>query len=712
MSLFAYWGMKIVTVYSGGNIKGKELFGRLLKMADEKSFDDEYLVTLVEYKELYPESEKFDIFFAWYAVAHGNYLVALESALVAEKKRPLNFEVWKLLKLCYEAIGELDKSAVYEGLCVKFYAVPMRLQLSKDMIEEYFARLRRGMCRGCYAPFHSEWMEWTGQKLRKRSGIYAGEFIPGYYDAKGSGYWVGIYTGQEPMDNKGWLVSQHIEDNEYISRCGAEITFDVMKSQIAEQEMEITGSMEEPLIIPIAAVDEQQEITFSSQRVQDKAWLGKWEYSFFRIEEPVKIFSEHPFVVGNPIRLRHSPKRLKVVLNIQIDALCWPEMKRREYRDIPNMMKFFSKGVIFQNQCSVSEYTYPSLPTIETGMYPHHSQIFNMEAGIELRPEYKTIGEQLSELGYYCTCPMITGTGIYNGALRGYDRQIVTAYDLSVSVGVNRIIEQLEAFDECDQVMFIQPLDTHPWSAHHNSVTLEAEIHLPLKDRLAGTETEKASVYLPHTPLYQQGNLSAIRKVDRNLGELFAYLESHYRDDEYLVQVFSDHGVPIYDEAPDILSENQTGAAWMIRGAGVPIKGFVDELTSTVDIYPVTAKFTGFDVPEYVDGNLPKVFGGAERKHVVSNSIYPGQTYKLCVRTKEHEFRIESIEPVDEDGTVDLSDAKMHIFSRGEQRVEIKDEKLFGYFENIAELYTHSFNDHGHHWPSMREARPGWFNKK
>ena len=142
MSLFAYWGMKIVTVYSGGNIKGKELFGRLLKMADEKSFDDEYLVTLVEYKELYPESEKFDIFFAWYAVAHGNYLVALESALVAEKKRPLNFEVWKLLKLCYEAIGELDKSAVYEGLCVKFYAVPMRLQLSKDMIEEYFARLR------------------------------------------------------------------------------------------------------------------------------------------------------------------------------------------------------------------------------------------------------------------------------------------------------------------------------------------------------------------------------------------------------------------------------------------------------------------------------------------------------------------------------------------------------------------------------------------
>ena len=52
-------------------------------------------------------------------------------------------------------------------------------------------------------------------------------------------------------------------------------------------------------------------------------------------------------------------------------------------------------------------------------------------------------------------------------------------------------------------------------------------------------------------------------------------------------------------------------------------------------------------------------------------------SYYLCDVSE-----IESIEPVDEDGTVDLSDAKMHIFSRGEQRVEIKDEKLFGYFVN------------------------------
>ena len=348
-------------------------------------------------------------------------------------------------------------------------------------------------------------------------------------------------------------------------------------------------------------------------RLRQNTWLGKWEYSFFRVDAPVKISSEYSFVVGKPILLKHSHNRKRVVLNIQVDTLCWPEVKRRGYRDVPNLMKFFSKGVIFQNHFSVAEYTYPSLPAIETGLYPHHSHIFNLQAGYALRPEYKTMGEQLAALGYYCTCPLVGNTGIYNSVLRGYERQIVTAYELPMFMAVERIIQQLEGFDECDQAMFVQALDTHPWTAHHNSVNLSAETHLSLKDRLAGTATEKASVYLPHTPLYMEGNLAAIRRADRNLGVLFDYLETHYDEDEYIIQVFSDHGVPIYDEHPDILSENQTGAAFMVRGAGVPLVGFVGELTSAVDLYPVIAKLAGFDTPEYVDGNLPAVFGGKER---------------------------------------------------------------------------------------------------
>lgn len=64
---------------------------------------------------------------------------------------------------------------------------------------------------------------------------------------------------------------------------------------------------------------------------------------------------------------------------------------------------------------------------------------------------------------------------------------------------------------------------------------------------------------------------------------------------------------------------------------------------------------------------------------------------------------------MDEDGTVDISGASMHIFSRGESREEIESEELMRFFLNAAEQHTRSFNDEGHHWPSMREARPLWF---
>lgn len=694
------------------NDEGKRLFDALLHMAEAEQFDDAYLEKLVVYRELYPSSEKFDIFYAWYAAAHKSYTVALKSALAAERKRPLNFEVWKLLILCYEKLGQRDKAAVYEGLCAKFYAVPLELTMPRSELHTYLARLNRGMCLGGYAPFHPERLIWSEQGLKKQGGVYAGTFIPGFYDEAGEGWWTGVYTGLEPMNNKGWLLSQHLDDDEYVRRCGAEVIFDIMKSELIEGEFSVSGTENDPVILPVAATEEQQEISFSTADVQNKAWLGKWKYSFFRVNEPVRISSPQAFVVGKSIRLGHRPHRKKLVLNILVDALCRPEMERREYRDIPNIMQFFSKGVVFQNHFSVAEYTYPSIPTIETGMYPFHSQLFNLSAGCSLRPEYKTMGEQLDEKGYYCTCPMADGSGIYNSVMRGYQRLIVAGYDQSAYAAAEHVIAQLDAFEECDQAMFVHIIDAHPWNARQFSVDVSAETHLPLHDRLAGAESDRASVYLPHTPLYTEGNRAGIRKADRSLGVIFDYLEAHYDEDEYIVQLFSDHGVPIYDEQPDILSENQTGAALMVRGAGVPAAGFVDELTSAVDIYPIMAKLAGFEVPAYVDGNLPAVFGGKGREYAISTSMYPGQTYKLCIRTKAYEFRLESLEPLDEDGTVDLTGASTYIVKRDGQRTPVEDTELMRYFSKIARKYTKSFDDEGHHWPLMREARPLWFNKE
>ena len=96
------------------------------------------------------------------------------------------------------------------------------------------------------------------------------------------------------------------------------------------------------------------------------------------------------------------------------------------------------------------------------------------------------------------------------------------------------------------------------------------------------------------------------------------------------------------------------------------------------------------DAP-YLDGNLPEAFGGTRRTYTVSNSIYPGQTYKICVRTERHAFHLETEDATREDGTVSFARYKYHIHERNEDYCEVFDDRLARGFLDIVWQYTESF---------------------
>ena len=150
----------------------------------------------------------------------------------------------------------------------------------------------------------------------------------------------------------------------------------------------------------------------------------------------------------------------------------------------------------------------------------------------------------------------------------------------------------------------------------------------------------------------------------------------------------------------------------MMRGAGVPAGAVVHDLTSTVDIYPTLGHLCGFPVNEDIDGRLPAVFGGSPRDAVYSASQYPGQTYKLAVRTHDHTMRVETQEPVDEDGTVDFMITRAGIYPRShelEAGCAIHREDLNAFFYPRARDFVREIANNGEFWPSMRAARPEWF---
>ena len=61
----------------------------------------------------------------------------------------------------------------------------------------------------------------------------------------------------------------------------------------------------------MAGNEASQEIEIATNEKQYDAILGKWEYSYYRIEEPVKIRGEKEFVVGKPVFWSIVPREKK-----------------------------------------------------------------------------------------------------------------------------------------------------------------------------------------------------------------------------------------------------------------------------------------------------------------------------------------------------------------------------------------------------------------
>ena len=228
-----------------------------------------------------------------------------------------------------------------------------------------------------------------------------------------------------------------------------------------------------------------------------------------------------------------------------------------------------------------------------------------------------------------------------------------------------------------------------------------------LADRIDASAEGKPSPYLSPSALNQAGFWQSVHSVDRALGVLFTYLEEHYTPDEYLVNLYSDHGVSIFDENPHIVSAALTHTAWMMRGAGVPEGITADEMTSTVDIYPTLAHLLGFSVDATVDGVLPRIFGGPGREIACSNSLFPTKPYFLAARSATRTLFLETEEPVNMDGTVDLSKATVAIYPREHERekgYEIDDPSLRAFFYPRVREFLKGIADNGEVFPLPKEA--------
>ena len=652
----------------------RTLFYDLLARAERDAYDEDFLALLAAYRQVGGSDVHADIFAAEYLLAQGDAESAVLCGARAYEKRPVNAQLWQLLAVVYQQLGRSMDSLVMQGRSYGLCGAPkLSLHLCADDVTEGLGRLSFAMGKCLNAPIATSRAYVENQELAFRFDVFIGEEIPLTMPEGSARFWSGVYTENAGLSDHSHMLANARHDDWFIGYGHRDFFFDLQKAQEVRGTTNIkvrNGGV----IVPLAGteMDQPLSITTPSGGTQE-TYLGKWAFSFFRFEEDAVLHAsaDTPYAVGTPICLGHSPKRRTLVLNIFVDGLSWAIARPYAPTHLPRLMRFFARGTIFDQHFSTSEHTLPAFPAIETGRYPHHTHIFNVRAGCELPLHMTTIAEQMKLCGYYCAAPMACSQGLSHGVLRGYDRLILSSWIQNSVDGVDSVIRHIRAFDEVDQFLFLVINDVHPYDALGFKFDTAVETHLPLSERFFTRKEKVPSVHLANLRIYQEQYLERMRQADRSLGMLFSYLEEHFKEDEYLVNLYSDHGVSVFYRTPDgkgdVMSEHGTSATWMMRGAGVPEGVIAHELTSIVDLYPTLAHLVGFPVPPGIDGSLPAVFGGSERDAVYSASQFPGQTFKLAVRTHEHVLRVETRGAVEEDGTVDFTDARTAIYPRGHE---------------------------------------------
>ena len=710
------------SVFWRNDERASALFYNLLARSERHAYDDDFLMQLAAYREAAPTSERADIFAAKYLLHHGDAENAAVCAERAYRKRPVNREVWLLLAESYAQLDRPVDALTMYGYAYGLYLAP---EIPTDLLmrggKKGLDRLSIAAGIGTGAPMtqNRAFLADADHALEFQLDAFVGEYLPLTPPEGSALHWVAAYVDNAFLSDPSRVIEKMRHTDVFVDRMQRDYPFCLQKAQVVRGRVTIEVPEGAEVILPIAGTEPLQELTITTEtQPPASAYLGKWAFSQFRLTGTTEITpaSDAVYAVGTPICLGHSPARRKLVLNILIDGLAW-KIARTHFPDaLPNIARFFARGTIFDQHFSTSECTYPSLPVIETGRYPIHTQVFNERDSHEIPLDIKTISECMTDLGYYAAAPMGAADCIYSGTMRGYDQLNTTAWKLPSAEAVERTIMQLEAFDETDQFLHLHVTDVHPWNAKGLKFHPAVETHLPLSERLFDTDEHIASVRLPKLKIYQEQFWRSLRHADRNLAQLLTYIEEHYAEEEYLVSVYSDHGNSIFS-APvngvmDVIAENSTRATWMMRGAGVPEGRIVNELTSTADLYPTLGALCGFPVAEDIDGNLPAVFGGKERDAVYSMSMFPGQTYKLAVRTHDYALRLETREKVDEDGTVDFADTRVGIYPRGHELEEdyaLDSADLRSFFYPRARDFVREIANNGEFWPAMREARPEWF---
>ena len=451
----------------------------------------------------------------------------------------------------------------------------------------------------------------------------------------------------------------------------------VMEVEKKGTEYQIEGGV--PVLLPVVINPNGDKNTVTIEKENEKISFRssvKKTFSYYRIEEPVRITSDEPMVFAKPISLKQNKKtNKKLVLNIFLDSFNWYFFKKKSLEELmPHTYDFFKEGVICEQFYSGSEFTYPSVASYFTGLRPTNHMLLNQNVHFSLLPEHTLLPEIFRDAGYYVSKIGGNDSVAPNyGYLRGVDRFVIgrAEQNFRVQDAVYEAIEQLEALPERSQFMWLEIQDLHEVAGYWEmpfSVQSNVNFETNVVDNLGGS-----SLYQTPSPNRRDVYAKQLKRIDLQLNALYSYVKDHYNKEEVIITMISDHGNGFnVDANQPFMSEQRTNIPLMIYGGNVT-EHICNEKIETIDYGHIVCKLAqvSADCLRENDGQLPLFFGGnKEKSYAFSQSLFPDRHYEAAIIGNGFQFYFQSEKLAGNDCRIDISSGAYMLMDNDAQIIE------------------------------------------
>lgn len=398
-------------------------------------------------------------------------------------------------------------------------------------------------------------------------------------------------------------------------------------------------SPEGTALLPIASTRDDSELNISmasgeSIRINQNS---REHFNYYRVSEKIQISSENEFIIGEPVSLTQHSHLKKLVLSFFVDGLSWQLIREEGLENVmPATHQFFSKGLTCENYFTSSDWTYPSIASFVSGYSVPEHMMVHPKINRRLPGESKTLFACMKEAGYYTAmlnCDYRTSSTY--GYTKDIHRYIAQhpAYYKAMQV-IPDALEHIRAFRETNQYLWISIPDLHD-IADENDLSLGTVSQIDLLKRKSG---EKAinTIKQGYNPEKRTAYIQALQAIDLQFASLYQYIESHFREEEFVITMFGDHGQTYLLKPEDHhLARYHSNVAFLVRGGHC--KGSSTEYMAAVDYPHILCKLAGAGNFKSPDGQLPKAFGGdSQRDYVITETIHPGDPYMAAIHAPSH----------------------------------------------------------------------------